>query len=1133
MHKRNMFLYVFLVAALFLSVNTNLSAQSLISGDVAGTVTDPSQAVIPNATVTLKSVETGIIQATVTNSSGAYRFTLLKPGHYEVSVGHLGFAPLTRTVTVAVGQATTADLNLKLAGASATVEVSSEASMVNSENSNVSTSFSALEQHSLPSAGGDITNIAQTAPGVVMNNTSGYGNFTVNGLPATSNLFTVNGENNMDPYFNINNSGATNMTLGSNEVQEATVISNAYSGQYGQLSGAQVTMVTKYGSNVFHGNAQYWWNGRAMNANDWMNNNSGTPRPFSNANQWAAGVGGPIIKDHTFFYVNTEGLRFVLPNVETVTIPTADFTNAVLSNVTALQPNEASTYKTMLGLWAGAPGASRAVPIKNSTYCNALILPGFDPTKQFCAQRFQATPTALGSEWILSARVDQTIGNNDTAFFRYKMDHGVQPTYLDPISSNFDALSNQPSWDAQFQETHIFGAKATNEFMATLSHYVAQFAQNETQAMGTLPYAIIDSGAVPFTSFGEQYNFPQGRNITQYQFIDNFTLNHGNHNLKFGANFRRYDVSDHNFFFENPGVYFGYVTNGLQNFADGLAYQYRKTDNLASDVPIALWGLGMYAMDEWQVKHNLKLTLVLRAERNSNPVCQINCFANFVSGWSNLPSVTAGGNSGTVPYINDIKFGQHSAFPGVDTIDMSPRFGFNWSPFSDNKTIISGGFGIFYDSPAAGLVDDLLANPPVAVSLRVRPAAGTPAFDSTATGSAAIWSASAQAFNNGFQSGQTYSQISAALDAMGVPFAAPAFTAVVGTVHAPRWQEWNLQVQRELTANTVLTMNYVGNHGIHLPYTNSWSNAYDPYYLYNVSGVPGQGLLPNTPPVANYGQINERLFGATSNYNGLTFSVKHQWAKWVTAALNYTWSHNLDDASNGGLFTYGDSVLTQLSPSGIRSNYGNSDYDIRHNITGHYVFHPDLKFSNRGLNQLLGGWEWSGKVFWHTGLPFSVTDGNWAGAISNGGGGVILAQPTGSGAAPGQFSCGGGAASASGTATPCLDASAFVDSAANSFMGYTAFSTQRRNQYRGPHFFDMDMNLFKTFKLHERATIGLGVQAFNVFNHPNFGFPDAGLGDSTFGQITSMMPMPTSPYGTFLGFDSSPRVVQLTAKFNF
>jgi hypothetical protein len=283
--------------------------QSLISGDIAGTVTDPSHAVVPNARVELKSLDTGSTQTAVTNVTGFYRFSLLKPGNYQVTVKQSGFSTVEVPAMVSVGQTTTTDIALTMSATSTTIEVSSVAPVVDTTSASISTGYTQQEMALLPNPGGDITNIAQTAPGAQMNNTGGYGNFTMNGLPATSNLFTVNGENDMDPYFNINNSGATNLTIGSNEIEEATVIANAYSGEYGQLSGAQVTYVTKSGTNAFHGNAQYWWNGRTMNSNDWMNNNSTsvTPRPFSNANQWAASVGGPIIKNKTFFFVDTEG----------------------------------------------------------------------------------------------------------------------------------------------------------------------------------------------------------------------------------------------------------------------------------------------------------------------------------------------------------------------------------------------------------------------------------------------------------------------------------------------------------------------------------------------------------------------------------------------------------------------------------------------------------------------------------------------------------------------------------------------------------------------------------------------------------------------------------------------------------
>lgn len=1091
-----------------------LPAQSLISGDIAGTVSDPSGAVIANAGVTLKSLDTGAVQNATASMTGEYRFSLLKPGRYVVTASQQGFQKSERQVQVAVGQIVTANFSLQVGQATETIQVSEAAPLINPEAS-MNTPFTPQQLAQLPNAGGDITNIAFTAPGVVVNSTGGYGNFTVNGLPATSNLFTVNGENDMDPYFNINNSGATNLTLGQNELQEATVIANPYAGQYGQLSGAQVSYVTRSGSNQFHGNLGYYWNGRALNANDWFNNFYGDPRPFSNANQWAAAVGGPIRKDKTFFFLNNEGMRFVLPVVSTVTIPTQDFASAVLNNVKTLQPNESSTYQTMMNLWLNAPGAASAQPIANSSYCNSLTLPGFNPKTQNCATRFNTSPTALASEWILSGRVDQKIGEKDNAFFRYKSDHGTQPTHVDPISPAFNAISHQPSWDTQLNETHVFGPRATNQFLATLSYYYTLFQQDHNAAYSAFPYDVIDSGAVPFTGINDMRNFPQGRNITQYQFIDDFTLISGKHTLKFGENFRRYDVSDHNFFFNYPAAYFGYVAAGLQEFANGLAYQYRMRDNLSSNVPIAMWGLGVYAQDEWRVSSNLKITLALRGERNSNPVCQTNCFANFTGPWNTLASVT-NANPGSVPYSSDIAYNLHQAFQGIDSIDLSPRVGFSWSPGKDNKTVISGGFGIFYDSPPEGLVDDLLTNPPVVVDLRVRPSTGILPFDPA--GGLATWRNSVAAFSMN----QTYSQISSALTKLGSVFAAPAVTSIPGTMHSPRWEEWNLQFQRQISNSWALTANIVGNHGIRIPYTNSWYNAFDPYGIF-----PTVPAVATQAPVANYGEVIQVLSGAVSNYNGLSLTATKRFASWFSAHFNYTWAHNLDEASNGGVFTYGDSLAGgQMNPTSLRAaNYGNSDYDIRSNFTADWVVTPSVHFQNKVAQALLNNWTWAGKWFWRSGLPFSVTDGNWNGAITNGAA-TILAYPNGGKVQP--VACGSVSPFAS-----CLNAAAFIDSAADSFSNYPGWSPQTRNQFRGSHFFDVDMNILRNFRIREKATFSFGIQAFNIFNHPNFATPDATLGDSTFGQITAMAGSPTSPYGTFLGFDSAPRIFQLSGKVTF
>jgi len=1100
-----------LVAALLLASNLSF-AQSLLSGDISGTVSDPSGGVLPGVTVNLKSLDSGSTQTTKTDQSGVYRFSLLKPGRYSVSAGQSGFETSERNVDVAVGQVIPADLKLAIGQTSQVVEISEAAPLLNPEVSN-NTPFSPIEVQLLPAAGGDVTTIAFTAPGVVVNSMNGYGNFTVNGLPATSNLFTVNGENDMDPYFNINNSGAANLTLGQNEIQEATVISNPYGGQYGQLSGAQVILVTKSGSNAFHGNAVYWWNGRAVNANDWFNNFYGSSRPFSNANQWASSLGGPIRKNKTFFFVDTEGMRFVIPNVDSVTIPTASFANAVLTNIATVQPGELSAYKTMLGLWQNAPGAASATPISSAgTSCATLSLPGYNPTTP-CEARYDATPTALAKEWILAFRIDQKLSDRDTAYYRYRLDHGLQPTTIDPINANFDALSNQPAWDNQFQETHIFSPTATNQFITSFSHYVAQFQQNAAEVASTFPYQIVTSGAVPFSGFNAQGSFPQGRNITQYQFIDDFTKVKGKHTLKFGENYRRYDVSDHNFFYNNPAVYFGYTGNGMQNFVNGLGYQYRRSLNQASDVPVALWGIGMYAHDDWKIASNFTLTLGIRLEHNSNPVCQFNCFANLKGPWNTLASVTSP-NPASVPYSSDLNYGLHQAYQGVDAINPLPSAGFSWSPFKDRKTVISGGFGIFYDNAPAGLVDDLLANPPVSVAIRVRPASGVLPFASGPTGGAGIWQASANAFNIT----ETFSQISTALTKLGSVFAAPSVTGIVGTVHSPRVEQWNFQIQRQLSNSTALIVNYVGNHSGNIPYTNSWLNAFDEYGLY-----PGVKGIPSSAPVPNYATATQVQSGAIANYAGLQVTFRKQFSRGLAAHFNYTWSHALDDVSNGGVFTYGDSLLGQLNPAALATaNYGSADYDVRHLISADFVYSPSYHFGNKFVGELVNGWQVGTKIIWHTGIPFSIVDNNTA--LGNYSGALLATQI---GPNP-ESSCGAAAA-----ITPCLNANAFLNGADPSFNGYTALSPQTRNQFRAPGYADVDMNLLRTFTLREQMKLAVGIAAYNLFNHPNFAAPDNGVGDSTFGNILGMVGVPTSPYGNFLGFDSSPRVIQMTGKLTF
>ncbi len=1134
---------------LFLVFVNRAQGQSLVTGSIIGTVKDPSAAIVPNAPVDLENTQTGEKQSTASNAEGAYRFALLKPGIYEVSVFMKGLTKIANC-TVGVGQTITMDLDLEVTISVETVIVRSEAPLITMDPGTV-TNYSPTEVALLPNPGQDITTIAFTAPGVVVSSASGgYGNFSANGLPATSNLFTVNGENNMDPYSNVNISGASSLSLGNHEMQEASVITNPYSGQYGQLSGAQVSYVTKSGTNEFHGDAQWWWNGSSMNSNDFLFNATQTPRPFSNANQWAASVGGPIIKDRTWFFVDTEGLRFVLPTSNTETIPTPAFASAVLTNVQNLNPNELTAYQNLFNIYSKAASGKQATPLPVGTVdsgdeCATISLPGFT-TGTPCSQTIATTSSSFGKEWILAGRIDHKLTKKDDLFFRFKVDHGQQPTEVDPLDSAFDANSNQPFYDFQAQERHVFGGSMTNLFTASLSHYSFLFSQNLSAWQSAFP-----DGGVSFDYAGgfsgindSVYLFPSGRKITQYQFIDDFSWVRGRHSLKFGLNFRRYDISDHNFYSTYPVTSFndltaGAGTAGLQAFANGVANTYYQQDSASTDVPIAFWGLGFYAEDDWKVTSNLTLVGALRFEHNSNPVCQTNCFPNFKGPFPTLASVEAGAGAGDVPYSSDINTNLHQAYMSTDAINVSPRLAFSWAPGEsshfpwfpgEGKTVISGGIGIFYDNPPAGTVDALLSNPPAAVFFAISPldafgnTTGILPFDKT-NGAPAVFAAASSAFSVN----KSFNQLSNELNPIIGSNPPISFTSFQGTIHSPQVQEWNLKVDQQVGRSTVVTVNYVGNHSIRIPYFNEWWNAAASFPF---ASIPGINSIPVVP---NYGTVTTLQSGAVSNYNGVTFSVREQYHTWFMAHVNYTLSHALDETSNGGIFVAGaNSHPVQINPFSLRANnYGNADYDIRNVFNADYVINPPVHFENKVAKAFLGGWQWSGKVYVRSGFPFTVLDGNASASIAQGGGAVVAQQITAGASA----SCGRSSAYTNGNSnfgtTACLNPAAFVNTADPNFTGYTKFPTQTRNQFRGPDYIDFDMSLFKTFQIKEKLSLGIGATAFNVFNHPNFGLPDNNLGDPMFGQIQSMQNTPTSPYGVGFGFDSSVRVVQLSAKLNF
>jgi hypothetical protein len=1118
-----------------------LNAQTTTTGELAGTVTDPSGAVLTNVSVKLENTSTGATTVVQTSNAGYFKFSFLRPDTYKISVSSPGFQSMEKSAAVNLGASVTLNFQLSLSAGATTVEVSGEAPTVQTEDANVTANFNSRSLANLPNPGNDLSAVALTAPGVVMNTGGGSafggGNFSVNGLPATSNLFTLDGSNDNDPYFNVNNSGATNLTLGLNDVQETSVVSNGYSGSYGGLAGANVSFVSKSGSNAFHGNAIYWWNGDALNANTYFFNQTGAQRPFVNANQFAGSIGGPIKKDKAFFFFDVEGLYLAIPSPQQVNVPTPAFEQAVLNNLNGSGlSSSVPFYQTMFGLYNQVPQAG-GTQLQPGQGLNGMVNgPGcsdVSPIGAFaafatspCAVQVSAGLQAHTHDVLYVGRYDQNIGNNDKLFVRVEREHGLQASYIDPISPAFNATSDQPQWQSQFSETHTFGATKVNDFKASLLWYSALFTmQNPAAAASALPFgtgsatvAIGDGSLFPLNNLG--FDFPQGRNITQYQFVDDFSWVRGRHNFKVGANYRRDDVSDHNFVFVTPVA----VSFDLANFAsggvNGLGSQIQQNFPTKTNVPIALYQLGLYAADDVRVTNSLKLTLSLRADHLSNPVCQINCFQRLAPG--------AFGQT-TQPVNTAILSGQHQAFPSVTSWVAQPKIGFAWSPGGSQSRVIRGGIGIFADSVPTGAIDSILQSAPLDPGFIT--AGGFVSPDQTGNVGTCT-SGACSLYQQSLAANANFKQNFAA----GLPVTPFTFTNPT-KVKVPVYYKWSLEYQQALGKHDTMSVMYVGNHGSHAELSNSTLNAFCCLAGQLPSGALSFANLPTQAPDNRFGQVTQIQNVANSNYAGLTASLSHRMSGGFQVQASYTWSHALDQISNNSLSPFGlntpgqyaDVVYAQDQHNIAKYNYGNADYDVRHTFLMNYVWNDAFRhLTSWGPNALVKGWTFSGTIIAHTGLPFSPYSSNYTNALQNtnfGSGSntaYIFPEITG----PTGFTCGSSAAK---VGNPCLSTANFQDPT-------TDFASTRRNQFYGPNYFNTDFSVEKAFGIPkwEGANFSVGARFFNLFNHPNFYFPIMNVDNtSNFGSIQKAASSPTSIYGSGLITDTSERIIQLQAKFTF
>lgn len=1140
-------------------IPSSLHAQGETTSAIVGQVSDQTNAAVLGAAVTVRSIESGLTRSVRTDDGGRFSFPQLKPGSYTVSVEAQGFELQQQdSVFSGLGQKQTVNFTLRLASARQAIYVTGEAPLINPENPNTSRVLSASSLENLPNPGGDMTYPLQFAAGALINTagsgndfvggTNGYGNVQFNGLPALSNGYIVDGLETNDPLTNLNSGLSTNLVLGLNSISEVTVNTLSYAVDQGRYGASQVNYITKSGANQFHGNLYELWNGSKFNAaNFFTNSTPGNQKPRSTLNHFGGSVGGPILHDKLFFFVDSEWVRLALPIVTATTVPTSVFQNYVLQelpkggkdsvngSVYDPAPQLVPFYQKMFSLYkstAGTPLAILGCPF-NSDGSSA----GGNPANgNGCANRRSVSQSSSDHEQVQTARIDYNINEKNTTWYRFQNDNGLQAAYTDAINPLFNAISPQPLYSFAAGYTRVFSQNLVNYFNPAFSWYESLFGPSDFEkTLAAFPVVLQGSGAnAPFTTVGGLNNtWVQGRRATRFFINDNLAWNIGAHELRFGTNTRIFRLNDYNFG-QGTVPLVNYTT--LPQFVHGVASTASKTFPLAYSQPFNFLNLDVYAQDTWKVTPAITWTFGLRATTNSNPLNPHNAIARLPG------SFGAVSHDVNQPLNAAIETNLRNIFTATPLAILQPRTAIAWQLSS--KTIMRSGFGLFSDMLPGSVVDVIGPNPPYSKTFQggllgtvggtaIAPGVPNSAIDSTG--------AANQTFNTGFGEGQL--SCASSLSDRNACLPPVAIAAVPdGMLHAPYFMQWSFALERQI-ANTVnVRAQYVGTRAVNLPYTTQ-VNGYQTVCPGCFAPYPyGRSLDPR------FGAVTQLSTGANSHYNGLQLTGEKRMGHGLQVQANYTWSRCMDTVSNGGFLPFSAGGIVSPLPGNLRRQYGPCDYDVRHNLAANYLYELPFKVRNRFLGSVLNGWQISGSVFWHTGGPFSVMSAPYSAA----GSGIVQGSgPQYASVVPGvplyrRDPIPG--VTQSGT-IQWLNPDAFisvVDPSTGACVGGDTpqncqFGNLGRNALRGPDFKWSDLYVTKWFALSERLKLRVDGQFFNVFNHPNFGLPVLGYAgipakpstQTGFGALTYTTSPPTGLLGVGLGGDSSPRMIAMQARLEF
>jgi len=1091
---------IFLLFLLVVGSWRGILAQT-VNATMTGHVEDVQGAVITGATVSIKNTGTGASRTTTTDASGLYIITNMQPGDYVITATMSGFASKTLTgVTLNVGDTKEIPVTLTLGGTNETVNVEAVEPLLQTQTSSNGTLVDNKQIVELPLANRQFYSLALLSPAAyqpAQNSTLGFrGGINIAGASEISNQFSLNG------IFNNDMGVAQPSFRPSVEViQEFRLLTGVYPAEYGRMAGGQVVVITKSGTNTFHGSAYEFIRNEATDAKPYFTQ-SGSKTPSFKQNTFGATIGGPVWKDHTFFFFGYEGQRIRQAFTAQSTVPTTDMLNGVFNigktlynprTGAALTPTTPGTTNynlatalagTQRGQWGSTGAVAGQTIAKLGFPAPSVTTSGRVPSNNY---NFQETRIENMNEY--SARVDHKISEKDNIYGSFNLfkDPAFEPSnslcssYVVP---KFGCYTNQISTLINITYDRILTPTLLNEFRAGYQRLQQPRIQEDNTALtyNGLPggpyfnqpgYA--NNNGLPntqvsgYATIGGATNLPQNRWDSHYQIVDTVTWNKGEHTIKAGIDLLlarsinvitssgrgAFVINDANIISTNGGSHLGSVGDSMADLLLGLSYT-STIGTTAGAVYLNFFGNHLFIQDDWKVTPHFTLNYGLRWELDAPVYTPNGTVSRF-----DLSSQT----------FVDSRSGAFKHLYNYDWNNYAPRIGFSWQPFKSENAVVKGAFGTFYNTP---LLYNQFLNFGTQYPYRIIGTSTSTASTASSINTVSLDAPFAGAATSCSYGGQT--GCTASLSPLSVN----------QNYRTPYLSEWSVGVQKTIGKSMVFETTYFGSKGTKLPLSINLNQI-------NVNNLAvGAATTQGMRPFPSFSSVSNQDTRSNSEFHSWQNSLKQSYANGVTFILSYTWGKSID--GGGGIGSGSNSSGSPQNIYDLRAERALSDFNVAHRL----VFSPvaQLPFGrgkpwlNSGFGStVLGGWQVSGIFAFQTGRPFSITNSssnNSRSFASADRPNLVVGQDPNAGPK---------------TVAQWFNTSAFA------LAPTTRFGNAGRNIIIGPKFTQLDLTLARSFPIpiHEHVSGQFRAEAFNLLNHPNFFNPlttGVQYGANGFGAIT-------------------------------